>query len=187
MVAFVVPTTARIVLSTPTNSPRPLRMVNTPTINLCGCLFWRSGYLIFILRMSGGQLPSYPPLTSGMRLVFQLINTFPLLWYPLWRPQQFKSAPMQHTCNFWSAAWTSDRTPTNFLSSWKDWRLFPILSIAPFGTVELNAKVQVMHRLILVITKCMLQSLEDSSRHGIGRVACKLREWVGSIPSNVGW
>jgi hypothetical protein len=57
-----------------------------------------------------------------------------------------------------------------------------------FGTVELNAKVQVVHRLILVITKRTLQSLEDSSKHEIGRVACKQRrEWVESIPMNVGW
>jgi hypothetical protein len=38
-VAFVVPTSARIVLSMPTNNPRPLRMVITLTISLCGCLF----------------------------------------------------------------------------------------------------------------------------------------------------
>jgi hypothetical protein len=57
-----------------------------------------------------------------------------------------------------------------------------------FGTVELNAKVQVMHRLILVITKHTLQYLKDNSRHGIGRdVACTLREWEGLKPMNIGW
>jgi hypothetical protein len=56
-----------------------------------------------------------------------------------------------------------------------------------FDTVELNAKVQVVHRLILAITKRSLQSLKDSGKHEIGRVACKQREWVESIPMNVGW
>jgi hypothetical protein len=55
-----------------------------------------------------------------------------------------------------------------------------------FGTVELNAKVQVVHRLILVITKRMLQSLKDNSKHEIGRVACEQREWVELMSMNVG-
>jgi hypothetical protein len=64
MVAFVVPTTARIVLSSPTNSPRPSRKVITPTINLCGCLLVLKKWITIVYPTDERRSTSLLPATD---------------------------------------------------------------------------------------------------------------------------
>jgi hypothetical protein len=68
---------------------------------------------------------------------------------------------MQRTCNFWSVIRTSDRSPTNFLSSRKDWRLFPVDCTLPTQSCQ-STSIQMISGIQIPpgdIRRCLFPSL----------------------------